>query len=316
MKIGQVVGAAGRRIVVVRDRRVQVLKAGAPERTLDVVAALAEGESLSDRLELLVRQWGIESEFDEQHVLAGSSPWRILTPIDPPEVWACGVTYQRQAAEHDDDIRRRTARTESLYDYVYRNERVEVFFKGFSRTMSAHGSPVQLRADARQTLPESELVLVLGPHGRIVGFTLGNDLTAWDIERECPLYLNQAKIWDGSGSLGPFLFPSSDLDDPYACEFGCRVIRNGELIMESHGSARGMKRSLEELCHFLRFNNAVPAGTVLFTGTACVIPHDFTLEDGDIVEVSEASIGRLVNPVIRAAAPEVNYPRRLAGEVS
>jgi 2-dehydro-3-deoxy-D-arabinonate dehydratase len=154
------------------------------------------------------------------------------------------------------------------------------------------------------------MVLVLGEDGLPIGYTLGNDLTAWDIERECPLYLNQAKIWDGASSVGPYIVPADVFGDPYDCQVECQVYRGDDCIIDSKGSTVELKRSLEELCYYLTYNNTVPSGTLLFTGTACVIPHDFALAEGDIVRVSVEGLGVLENPMKKLSSPPANFTTR------
>ncbi|MFM6928220.1 MAG: fumarylacetoacetate hydrolase family protein [Bdellovibrio sp.] len=246
-----------------------------------------------------------------EEILSTGSGYKVIKPLKPAEVWAVGVTYRRQALEHDKDLQKKKNSTDRLYEYVHLNKRVEVFFKGFDRTSSGPFEECQLRADSQQVLPEAELVLVLSATGKVIAYTMGNDLTAWDIELECPLYLNQAKIWNGSGSLGPCLIPVECIPSPYAFEFKCHVDRNGERIISSSGNTQDLKRSLEEMIHYLKFNNDVPAGAVLFTGTTCVIPHDFALLDGDVMTVECEPFGQLVNTACRSKSPEEKYNTRL-----
>ena len=264
-----------------------------------VAAILARAESGSSLQALLT---ALSQSAPRYH---GDFP--LLKPVAPPEIWACGVTYLRQAKEHDVHLRTQTDNTLDLYESIYRHPRVEVFFKGFDRSSAGPGEPLQLRADSKQVLPEAEIVLVLGKNGTPIGYTLGNDLTAWDIECDSPLFLNQAKIWDYSCSIGPFIVPM-DERNLYDRKVECRVLRKGERIIVSEGFTRDLSRTAEELCHFLKFNNAVPPGTLLFTGTACVIPHDFALHDGDTVEVYEESVGMLQNTIRRAPLPAADYP--------
>lgn len=238
----------------------------------------------------------------------------LQRPIDMSEAWAVGVTYQRQALEHDQDLRENKGKTDDLYQYVYENARAEVFFKGVSRTIVGSGEELWLRADSSLVMPEAELVLVIGNNGLPVAYTLGNDLTAWDIESECPLYLNQAKIWTGSGAVGPWMIPVESVTTPYDFNLRCIVRREGEVVLNVSGSTSGIKRSMEELCHYMNYSNCVAPGTVLFTGTTCVINHDFGLEKGDIVEISTPLIGVLQNNVNAHAKVTKDFPVR-KGEI-
>ena len=221
----------------------------------------------------------------------------LRRPIDTPEAWAVGVTYRRQALEHDQDLRKKRGKTENLYQYAYENERAEVFFKGLSRTIVGSGDDLWLRPDSSLVMPEAELVLVIGNDGLPVAYTLGNDLTAWDIESECPLYLSQAKIWAGSGSIGPWMIPVENTISPYSFDLRCLVQREGEIVLDASGCTSGLKRSIEELCFYMNYSNHVVPGAVLYTGTACVIDHDFNLKKGDSVEISTPLIGVLQNTI-------------------
>lgn len=221
----------------------------------------------------------------------------LRRPVDMPEAWAVGVTYRRQALEHDRDLRNKKGKTEDLYQYAYENERAEVFFKGFSRTIVGSGDELWLRSDSSLVMPEAELVLMIGNDGLPVAYTLGNDLTAWDIESECPLYLSQAKIWTGSGSIGPWLVPVEKAINPYSFDLRCLVQREGEVALDVSGSTSGLKRSIEELCFYMNYSNLVAPGTVLYTGTTCVVDHDFDLKKGDSVEISTPLIGVLENTI-------------------
>lgn len=307
MKIGQILFENKKRVVVIEDDRVKVCPVEVPG-TREIISGLRKGESLSDAVRFHTD--GAEVFCMESDLIGGELGASLLKPINSPEVWACGVTYKRQALEHDADALKKLGRTEKLYYFVYAAERAEVFFKGLDRTMCGPGEALWVRGDSKQTLPEAELVAVLGNDGLPVAYTLGNDMTAWDIELDCPLYLNQAKIWKHSGSVGPFLQPKEDLGDPYACELNCRVVRDDRIVVDADGNTGDMKRSIEELCYYLNFNNPAEAGSLIFTGTACVIPHDFCLAEGDVVTVSMKGFGELVNTITVQPAPHRNFPLR------
>ena len=310
LKLGQVLFSSEKRVIIVRNGEVSVFAKGGPTSTIEILSGCRGATSLSQRIYELIDRHSPELLGPEHDVFKDPERVRLLAPVDAPEIWAVGVTYKRQAAEHDNDIESRTGATDRLYQYVYENPRAEVFFKGFARTCSGPDEPLTIRADSEQVMPEAEMVLVLGEGGLPVGYTLGNDLTAWDIERECPLYLNQAKIWDGASSVGPYIVPADVFGDPYNCHVECQVYRGDDCIIDSKGSTVELKRSLEELCHYLTFNNTVPSGTLLFTGTACVIPHDFALQEGDTVRVSVEGLGVLENPVKKLTPPPANFTTR------
>ena len=310
LKLGQALISGEKRVIVVRDGAVSVFSDGGPASTLEVLSGCSGLTALSRRIHELIESHGPVDIGPEEDVLKAPEQFRLLMPVDAPEIWAVGVTYKRQAAEHDNDIETRTGATDRLYQYVYENPRAEVFFKGFARTCSGPNEPLTIRADSEQVMPEAEMVLVLGEDALPIGYTLGNDLTAWDIERECPLYLNQAKIWDGASSIGPYIVPADAFGDPYDCHVKCQVFRGDDCIIDSEGSTVELKRSLEELCYYLAFNNTVPAGTLLFTGTACVIPHDFALAEGDVVSVSVEGLGVLENPMKKLPTPPADFTTR------
>ncbi|HYW41515.1 MAG TPA: fumarylacetoacetate hydrolase family protein [Bryobacteraceae bacterium] len=217
-----------------------------------------------------------------------------VLPIQPPEVWACGCTYEPSASFRDAEHGTR----EGMYAHVYRDARPEIFFKGTARVCVASGQPIGIRADSKFTAPEPELALVLGSRGRIAGFTLANDVSAWDIERENPLYLPQSKIYDGCCALGPAIVPAGDLPDPYHVEMTCRIVRDGKEVFSGTASTASLHRRLETLIEYLTRANRVPAGSVLLTGTGIIVPREAALEPGDVVSIQAAEIGELRNPAV------------------
>ena len=218
----------------------------------------------------------------------------LLAPIGSQEVWAAGVTY----------FRSRTARIEeskdagggSFYDRVYQAERPELFFKAAPWRVRGPEQPVRVRRDAKWSVPEPELALCVNGRGRIVGYTIGNDMSSRDIEGENPLYLPQAKIYDGSCALGPALLVR---DEPLAPETAIelRILREGDTVFEGSTTLAQMRRSPAELVEFLYRETSFPLGCVLLTGTGVVPPDDFTLHPGDEVRIRIPEIGTLCNPV-------------------
>ncbi len=214
-------------------------------------------------------------------------------PIVPAEVWACGCTYERSASFRDAEHGAR----EGMYAYVYNQPRPEVFFKGTARVCVGPGQAIGMRADSSFTAPEPELALVLGAKGDIAGYTLANDVSAWDIERENPLYLPQSKIYAACCALGPVIVTPEDLPDPYNLEMTCTVTRGGREIFSGAVSTAKLHRKFEALIEYLRRANPTPAGTVLLTGTGIIVPEDAALAPGDVVTIRVPEIGELSNPV-------------------
>jgi len=212
-------------------------------------------------------------------------------PIVPPEVWACGCTYETSASFRDAEQGTR----EGMYAYVYREPRPEIFFKGTARFCVGPGQPIGIRADSRFTAPEPEVALVLGAKGDILGYTLANDVSAWDIERENPLYLPQSKIFTGCCALGPVIITADDLPDPYSLQMTCVITRAGRQIFSGSVPISTLHRKFETLIEYLRRANPVPAGTVLLTGTGIITPEDAALAPGDTVTISIPEIGVLTN---------------------
>jgi len=226
-----------------------------------------------------------EAQFDEQS---------LLPPIGSQEVWAAGVTYRRSREARMEESK--DAGGGSFYDRVYSAARPELFFKATPHRVVGHGQPVRLRGDSNWNVPEPELALVINSRGRIVGYTIGNDMSSRDIEGENPLYLPQAKVYDGCCALGPGLLIS---DVPPGAATAIRIVirRAGETAFEGQTSVGQMKRSFEELVGYLFRDNSFPNGCFLLTGTGVVPPDSFTLRKGDEVRITIEPIGTLVNSV-------------------
>lgn len=218
-------------------------------------------------------------------------PAAPLIPICPPEVWACGCTYQPSASFRDSQHGER----EGIYAYVFRQPRPEIFFKGTARVCVGPGQAIGIRSDSRFTAPEPELALVLGDQGEILGYTLANDVSAWDIERENPLYLPQSKVYSGCCALGPLIVTPDQLSDPYALVIRCRIQRGEAVIFEGSVSTSALARRFDELISYLRRANRVPCGSVLLTGTGIIVPEEAALQPGDLVSIEADGIGALVN---------------------
>jgi 2-dehydro-3-deoxy-D-arabinonate dehydratase len=219
---------------------------------------------------------------------------RFLKPLAIPEIWGVGVSYKTAADLHEEDLRKDGGQ-HGIYDYVYSSTRPEIFFKGLERHSVGHKDLFGLRNDSEQTIVEAELGCILNGKGGIAAYTIVNDITAWDIEKECPLFLNYAKIFQGSCVFGPGIIPAFAIEDPLNLEVVCSMHRNEEKIFEAKGSTSEMKRSLEEMIVFLTSNNPVPPGTLLCTGTAVGIPHEIVVLEGDRVDISIDQLGELSN---------------------
>src|SRR5437867_2514620 len=223
-----------------------------------------------------------------------AEPAAPIIPIHPVEVWACGCTYETSASFRDAEHGTR----EGMYAHVYRADRPEIFFKGTARVCVGPGQPIGLRADSKFTAPEPELAAILGNRGRILGFTLANDVSAWDIERENPLYLPQSKVYSACCALGPAIVTTDELIDPYKLEMTCSITRDGQTRFEGSVSTARLHRKLETLVEYLLRANPVPAGSVLLTGTGIIVPEDAALAPGDTVSIHIPEIGELSNRAV------------------
>jgi len=221
--------------------------------------------------------------------LLGDGPERLACPITPPEVWGAGVTYRRSADFREEGT--------GFYDRVYDADRPELFFKATASRCAAPFEAIGRRRDSAFTATEPELAIVVDRAGAILGFTLANDVSAWDIERENPLYLPQSKVYDRCFSFGPVIVTPDEIADPYALELRCRVTRAGKEVFAGEASTGQLKRRFEQLADWLLRSNPVPSGTVLSTGTGIIQPMEVSLEEGDVVEISCPEIGTLSNPV-------------------
>jgi len=219
----------------------------------------------------------------------------LLAPIDQQEVWAAGVTYKRSQVARMEESE--TAATH--YDRVYMADRPELFFKATPHRVSGPGQPVRIRSDATWNVPEPELALVLNSHLRIVGYTIGNDMSSRDIEGENPLYLPQAKMYDACCGLGPCI--ALPIDMPSDEDIGIYLVvrRGGKQVFRGETNISQMARSLTGLVEWLGRDNSFPTGAFLLTGTGIVPDNDFTLAADDVVDISIDGIGTLSNPVIQ-----------------
>ena len=240
----------------------------------------------------------IEGRLDRGHGTRPLEAVRLLAPLDNHEVWGAGVTYERSKQARQEE----SESGGSFYDAVYRAERPELFFKATPSRVAGPGRPVRVRADTRWCVPEPELALVLSPRLQIVGFTIGNDVSARDIEGENPLYLPQAKVYDACCGLGPWLTLAAYMPPLREVEIRMVIDRDGQAVFEGSTSVGRMARRLDDLISWLGRDNRFPNGVILLTGTGVVPPDEFSLHRGDIVRISVDGIGTLTNPVVQGAS--------------
>lgn len=217
-----------------------------------------------------------------------------IIPIHPKEVWACGCTYEMSASFRDAEHGTR----EGFYAYVYREPRPEIFFKGTARVCVGQNKEIGIRADSKFTAPEPELAVVLGAKGKVLGYTIANDVSAWDIERENPLYLPQSKVYTACCALGPHIVTPDELGDPYKLDMTCTITRGGTTVFSGSVSTAKLGRKIETLIEYLYRANAVPSGSVLLTGTGIIVKEDAALQPGDVCTISVTGIGELSNTAV------------------
>jgi len=274
-------GSAVVRIGLVRDERtVRDLTAAGVHRLDD----LLERADLADALERFARESLPEHPLDKV---------RVLTPVESQEVWAAGVTYLRskQARMDESDFSARA------YDHVYEAPRPEIFFKSVPEKIVSPVDAVGIRRDARWNVPEPELTLVINSSGSIVGFSIGNDMSSRDIEGENLLYLPQAKIYDGSCAIGPWVVVGVREDDARLWTIRLEIHRGGAIVFAGDTRVDQIKRAFGELVEYLFRSQSFPHGAMLLTGAGIVPPDSFTLAGGDRVRIAISGVGTLENSV-------------------
>ena len=218
----------------------------------------------------------------------------LLAPIGHQEVWAAGVTYYRSRGARMEESK--DAGGGDFYDRVYSAERPELFFKSTASRTVGTGGQVRIRRDAHWSVPEPELTLVVSPTGRIVGYTIGNDMSSRDIEGENPLYLPQAKVYSGSCALGPgILVTASPL--AHSTEIAIEILRQHRVEFSGAVALTELKRDPKTLVEYLLRDNSFPHGAFLMTGTGIVPPSAFKLASGDRIRITIEPIGVLENEV-------------------
>jgi 2-dehydro-3-deoxy-D-arabinonate dehydratase len=255
-----------------------------PETNWDVLVA---HENLSEFL---------RSVLDGGRPAADFGAAKLEAPIGSQEVWAAGVTYYRSRSARMAEAK--DAGGGDFYDRVYTAERPELFFKASPSRVAGPGSEVRIRSDAKWSVPEPELTLLVNPRGQIIGYTAGNDMSSRDIEGENPLYLPQAKVYDRSCALGPCILVSSE-PLPETTPIRVEIERDGKTVFSGATTLKEMKRSPVELVAYLFRENTFRFGTFLMTGTGIVPPDEFTLAVGDMIRITIDPIGTLENVVGR-----------------
>lgn len=232
--------------------------------------------------------------------VAESLPIELLAPVDgDTEVWAAGVTYLRSR-----DARVAESQEPDVYQRVYESDRPELFFKSAAWRVRSSGEPIAVRSDSTLDVPEPELALLVTASGEIAGYTVCNDVSSRSIEGDNPLYLPQAKVYNGSCSLGPSVLLAWDAPSVFSISLSVR--RDSSVVFSGSTSSDRLARPLPELVRWLYRELDFPAGAVLSTGTGIVPELDFTLAGGDVVTIDISDIGTLTNPVVRST-------RRAAG---
>jgi len=220
---------------------------------------------------------------------------KLLAPIDQQEVWAAGVTYKRSQTARMEE----SETAASCYDRVYRSPRPELFFKATPHRVSGPQEPLRIRKDATWNVPEPELTLVITPDLRLVGFTIGNDMSSRDIEGDNPLYLPQAKCYNQCCGLGPWITLCEAMPPRQEITIELKISRDNTVDFSGQTSVAEMARSLEDLIGWLGRDNSFPNGAFLLTGTGIVPDSNFTLNPGDMVDITIAGIGTLSNHVVQ-----------------
>ena len=254
-----------------------------------------DGQSIDGLLKIPAAE--LREELDRERPLVRRPDIIASAPIQSQEVWAAGVTYRRSLEARTDE-----AVSSDPYDRVYSAPRPELFFKATPGRVRGPGEVVHIRSDSTWDVPEPELAVVCNSRMEVIGYTIGNDVSSRSIEGENPLYLPQAKVFDGCCSLGPAIALAWD----YSWEgrsIELEISRGGSEVFRSATSTSAMRRPIAQLVEYLALDQRFDAGCILLTGTGIVPPSDFSLESGDVVTIRIDGIGELTNPVRRHPAP-------------
>ena len=218
----------------------------------------------------------------------------VEAPIDSQEIWASGVTYIKSKIGRQEESK--NAGGGDFYGRVYEAERPELFFKATRQRVVNPGGKVRIRKDSSWNVPEPELTLMITSSGKIVGYTIGNDMSSRSIEGENPLYLPQAKTYDGCAAVGPCIYVTNE---PLSLKtvINLKIKRNKETVFQGDVELSQLKRKPKELVSFLYRECSFPSGSLLMTGTGIVPSSDFTLKSGDEIIITIEPIGTLINTV-------------------
>ena len=220
----------------------------------------------------------------------------LMAPIGSQEIWACGVTYYNsQMARREES---EAAGGGDFYSRVYHAERPEIFFKSTANRAAGHGQNVRIRSDSTWDVPEPELTLVVSPTGKILGYTIGNDMSSRSIEGENPLYLPQAKTYEQSAGIGPGIFVTDEPISPNT-EIRLEIFRNESPVFAGKTHIASITRKLDDLVSWLYRELQFPVGAYVMTGTGIVPTSEFTLQPGDRIEIEIDGIGKLTQSVVR-----------------
>lgn len=245
-------------------------------------------DDLYDKVIQSLNSW--KSIEDGEQRIAGE----MLPPIGHQEVWAAGVTYYRSRDARMEESK--TAGGGSFYDRVYEADRPELFFKATHHRTVGHGDTVRIRKDSSWDVPEPELTLLVTSAGKIVGYTVGNDMSSRSIEGENPLYLPQAKSYEKCAAIGPCIYVNAE-PIPADAPIEMVIERAGKVVFQGQTDLGQMKRTPDELVAYLFRECAFPVGCFIMTGTGIIPEHDFTLASGDVIKISIHPIGTLINTV-------------------
>lgn len=260
---------------------------------LDLTAA--GFKNLEELLELTSVQERLAHLAAESLPRLSISQVEILPPVSQHEIWAAGVTYTRskKARMEESDF------SANAYDRVYEAKRPELFFKCLAEKVMGPDAALGIRTDSDWNVPEPELVLVINSRAEIVGYTIGNDMSSRDIEGENTLYLPQAKVYHRSCALGPAIVVGPSEEEVRQWVIDLKIVRGGQIAFEGRTEISQLKRTFEELVHFLFRSQQFAHGAMLLTGTG-IVPHDdFTLAPGDVIEIQISGIGLLRNSVVQ-----------------
>lgn len=266
--------------ILLEDAIVDLAVAG-----IGTLAELLESASLTARLAELVRRPLPRIPMAEA---------RLLSPVEHQEIWAAGVTYLRSKAARMEE----SSFSARAYDQVYEAARPELFYKSSPDKAVGPGDSVGIRSDARWSVPEPELALVINSRGEVIGFTIGNDMSSRDIEGENLLYLPQAKIYERSCAVGPCIVVGVTDADARTWSVELVISRGGKPVFHGETSVSRMKRLFGELAGWLFKSQKFPRGAILLTGTGIVPPDNFTLQPGDRVRIRISGVGVLENDVV------------------